>query len=72
MDRSAMPEQCRLHMPAKTSTKEPKGATLSNTCLNVVDEKVTYGSYFHLESVTELKSIRKSVTLLSSIIDDIV
>lgn len=39
MDRSGMSEQCRLHMLAKTSTKEPKGATLSNImCLNAADE----------------------------------
>lgn len=39
MDRSGMPEQCRLHMSAKTSTKEPKGAMLSNiTCLNAADQ----------------------------------
>lgn len=39
MDCSGMSEQCRLHMPTKTSTKEPKGATLSNTtCFNTADE----------------------------------
>jgi len=65
MDRSGMAEQCRLHMPVKILTKEPKGATLSNiTCLNPADQG-------HLRTLLSLKKCdrikldrRKSVILL--------